>query len=285
MRTHGLGLTRCGSRVFVTAIIGFALAAASCSNAGDGAIRTQELTEDAPQTSERKPATDLESGGTQESDSSSNRQVKFASGDSAYIFDQDQLRTYELTLPEENLAELDADPAAEEYVAGTLTFDGESLPVGIRYKGSVGAFIGCLTGGNPMEPSGAKSCTKLSMKVKINWDGADTEFYGVRKLQFHSQNLDPTQMHDRLGYWLFRQMGVHAPRSVHARLIVNGEYVGLFSLVEQIDRRFTRENFDDGTGNLHIHRLAGFSGILAASGGIDVKMDRITNRGLINPFE
>ena len=175
---------------------------------------------------------------------------RYASGDSEYLFDQEKLHTFELTLSEQNLAYLDSAPGLEEYVPGTLTFEGESLPVGIRYKGSVGAWVGCLTG-DFFEAEGEKSCTKLSMKVKLNWEDTDNTFYNVKKLQFHSQNLDPTKMHERLGYWLFREMGVPAPRSVHARLIINGEYNGIFALTEQIDGRFTRENFNDGTGNLY----------------------------------
>ena len=45
----------------------------------------------------------------------------------------------------------------------------------------------------------------------------------------------------------FSEKGVPAPRSVHARLFINGEYNGIFALTEQIDGRFTRENFEDGT--------------------------------------
>ena len=172
--------------------------------------------------------------------------------DSAYIFDQSALHTFELTISEEDLAFLDADPIAEEYVPGSLTFEGETVEnIGVRYKGSIGAFVGCLSGANPLIPSGEKTCTKLSMKLKINYDGSDQEFYGLKKLQFHSQNLDRSQMHDRLGYHLFREMGVPAPRSSHARVLINGEYAGLFSLVEQVDGRFTREVFDDGDGNLY----------------------------------
>ena len=54
---------------------------------------------------------------------------------SDYIFDQDRLHTFELTLPERNLEKLDNDPTAEKYVEGSLTFEGETLsPIGIRYK-------------------------------------------------------------------------------------------------------------------------------------------------------
>ena len=177
---------------------------------------------------------------------------RWASGDDEYLYDQEQLHTFELDLPDDDLAEIDADPAAEEYVEASLTFDGETIePVGLRYKGSVGAFVGCTAGANPLAPDGPKACTKLSMQVKINWEDPDREFYGVRRLQFHSQNLDGSLMHERLGYWLWREMGVPAPRSTHARVVINGEYVGLFALTEEIDGRFTRENFDDGSGNLY----------------------------------
>ena len=121
----------------------------------------------------------------------------------------------------------------------------------VRHKGSIGSYSGCVDGPDPLVPSGAKTCTKISMKLKINWDDSSTEFFGQRKLVFNSQNRDPSMMHERLGYWLFREMGVTAPRSTHARVMLNGEYLGIFALTEQVDGRFTRANFDDGTGNLY----------------------------------
>ena len=176
----------------------------------------------------------------------------YLSEDSDYIFNQAALHTFELKLPVASLEQLDNDPTAEEYVAGTLIFQGDTIsPVGIRYKGSIGAFVNCLSGSGFLNPSGYKTCTKLSMKVKINWEGREERFFGLKKIQLHSQNNDASQMRDRLGYWLFKEMGVPSPRAVHARLVVNGEYVGLFSLVEQIDGRFTRHNFEDGKGNLY----------------------------------
>lgn len=173
--------------------------------------------------------------------------------DSDYLFDQDQLHTYELTISDENLAFLDSDPAAEEYVEGSLTFEGETLDaVGIRYKGSVGSFLACTDGPNPFDPSGSKTCDKLSMKIKINWeDNKKIEFYGLRKVQLHALNLDSTLMHDRLGYWMFEQAGVVGPRSTHARLMINGEFAGLFAMTEQIDGRLVRDRFEDGTGNIY----------------------------------
>ena len=81
--------------------------------------------------------------------------------DSDYIFDQESLHTFELKIPSNALAEIDADPAAEENVEGMLIFKGDTVsPVGIRYKGDIGAFVGCLSGKDVFDPSG-----DLSMKL------------------------------------------------------------------------------------------------------------------------
>ena len=171
---------------------------------------------------------------------------------SDFIFDQNELRTFELKLTEKDLEKIDGDPTAEQYVEGMLIFEGDTIsPVGIRYKGSVGAWVGCVDGPNLFEPSGKKICTKLSTKVKINWKDRDEKFYGLNKLQFHAQNLDKSHLRERLGYWLFKAMGVETSRSVHARLVINGEFSGLYALTEQIDDAFTDYHFDDKDGNLY----------------------------------
>jgi spore coat protein CotH len=168
------------------------------------------------------------------------------------LFRQNNLPILEINLPTGALDYINSDPTAEIYVEGSLTYNGETIsPIGIRYKGSVGAFVGGVSGENWTNPSGRKTATKLSMKFKINWKGYHSTFYNLKTLQLHSMNLDNSQMHDRLGYWLFRKMGVPAPRCVHTKLYINGEYNGLFSLVEQIDEQFTEYHFSDGSGNLY----------------------------------
>ena len=106
-----------------------------------------------------------------------NGSEKYLNLNSDYIFDQKELRTYNLILPNSSLAEIDSDPVAEKYVEGMLVFEKDTIsPVGIRYKGSIGAFVGCTSGPDFSNPSGYKTCTKLSMKVKINWKGRDEKF-------------------------------------------------------------------------------------------------------------
>ena len=79
----------------------------------------------------------------------------YLNGNSDYIYDQESLHTFELKIPESSLRKIDSDPTKEEYVEGMLIFQGDTLsPVGIRYKGSVGAFVGCTSGKDPFNPSG-----------------------------------------------------------------------------------------------------------------------------------
>ena len=172
--------------------------------------------------------------------------------DANFLFDDDTIRTYELVVEPEDMEFLNNDPVAEVYVPATLKFEGQEYEsVGLRYKGSAGSFINC-TQGFTFPPSGPKTCIKLSMKVKINYGDSDLKFHGLKKLQFHSMNSDESLMKERLAYYLFRSMGIPAPRTAPTRLVINGELVGLFLLVEQIDGRFTRSRFEEGgKGNLY----------------------------------
>ena len=137
--------------------------------------------------------------------------------DASSIFDRSEILTFELAVAPENMEFLDADPVAEEYVPATLSFEGEEYAeVGLRYKGSIGSFVGCTeVFGFP--PSGAKTCVKLSMKVKINHTDTDLKFHGLKKLQFHAMNTDASLMRERLSYYLFREMGIPAPRTAAMR--------------------------------------------------------------------
>lgn len=178
--------------------------------------------------------------------------VDLGAEDAAYLFDSDEVHTFDLRLNEEDLAFLDADPKAEQYVPGELIFEGQRVkPVGIRYKGSTGAFVGCLSD-SFLPPSGHKVCPRLSLKVKVDYGDPEAKFYGQKKLLFHAMNRDRSLMRERLGYGLYREMGVHASRTAHVRLLINGELSGIYLLVEEVDGRFTRSRFDDGgEGNLY----------------------------------
>jgi len=164
------------------------------------------------------------------------------------LFDEDSIRTYEILIDSDSLAKIDANPTAEEYVQARAFIVGSDTigPVGIRYKGNEGAWWGCTS----EQLSGYKTCAKLPMKIKINWN-RDTTFFGMKKFQLQAMNTYTDQLREKVGYWFYRRMGVAAPRVAHIRLKINGKEAGLFAHVEEIDGRFTNYHFDDGSGNLY----------------------------------
>jgi spore coat protein CotH len=162
-----------------------------------------------------------------------------------YVFDPEELRTYELEIDERDWRWLNRHARDEDYVLGRLRFEGEVWEqIGVRYKGAVSLR-------NCFDEEGERICSKLSLKLKFNVCD-ESRFHGLKKLNFHSNRSDPSLLRERLAYSLFGDMGCPASRAAHAHLEVNGDALGLFTLVEQVDGRFARMRFPDGgEGNVY----------------------------------
>jgi len=161
------------------------------------------------------------------------------------VFDETALRTFELEVAPADWQELQDNAQAEQYVPATLRYDGGTYgPIGLRYKGGYGTLALCFDG------SGNRTCPKLSMKLKFDEYVDDLRFYGLKKLNLHSMVRDPSHLHDRLAYAVYRDAGVAAPRAVHGRLVINGELQGVFAVIEEIDGRFARDRFG-ADGNVY----------------------------------
>jgi hypothetical protein len=125
-----------------------------------------------------------------------------------------------------------------------LEFAGRDYPdVSVRYKGN-GTWMS------------SRASLKRSMKVDLN-DGRRGRTLGdATKLNFHTCVTDPSWMNEVLSHRLFRDAGVPAPRTAYARvyLTVPGEhehrYVGLYSIVENVDNSFAYDRFGTKKGAL-----------------------------------
>ena len=168
---------------------------------------------------------------------------------SAQVFDPTVVRRFELTVAPADWQWLQDHARDEAYVRADLRYgDVVRSQIGLRFKGGVGSLQLCFNG------AGQRTCPKLSMKLHFDEYVDGQRFAGLEHLDFHAMMRDPSHMKDRIGYGLFRQAGVPAPRSVHARLIINGADQGLFALVEEIDDEFVEDHFrpiDGGEGNLY----------------------------------
>ncbi|MGH7599414.1 MAG: CotH kinase family protein [bacterium] len=64
------------------------------------------------------------------------------------------------------------------------------------------------------------------------------KFREHREYVLSAQNGDPTKLNSTVGFWAFRQAGLLAPEAEPAAVYLNGEYQGLYYLIEPIDADF-----------------------------------------------
>jgi hypothetical protein len=129
-----------------------------------------------------------------------------------------------------------------EYVHAAIDFNGKAFQdVAIRYKGN----------STYMQ---SRNSLKRSLKLDLNKYVKGQKIGGVSKLNLHSNVTDAGWMNEPLSYRLFRDGGVPAPRTSYARvyLTVAGkydrQYVGLYSVVEDIDNTFAQDRFETRDG-------------------------------------
>ena len=97
---------------------------------------------------------------------------------------------------------------------------------------------------------GTRSPTKPGLRVDFNRFSSGQTFLGLRAVHLKNNVTDASNMHERLSMLLMRRMGIPAPREVSARLFVNDEYVGVYTLVESVDKEFLQRVFGENDGFL-----------------------------------
>jgi hypothetical protein len=102
---------------------------------------------------------------------------------------------------------------------------------------------------------GSRSAVKPGLRVDFDRYNSDRQFLGLQSLILRNNTQDPSMLHERMSFKLMREMGITAPRAAHARLYVNGEYVGLYMLVESIDEAFVQDRFHE-KGHLYEYQYA-----------------------------
>ncbi|MBN2342806.1 MAG: CotH kinase family protein, partial [Deltaproteobacteria bacterium] len=167
---------------------------------------------------------------------------------SQWVFDEGTIRIYRLTMAADDWTHLQEEGVDEEYVSADLEVDGQTWNnIGVRLKGSY-SLDSCWSMGTRLWDG---HCQKISMKLDFTEFDDTLRFKEMKKINLHSMSADLTKMHERLGYHLFRAIGLVAPRSVPAQVYVNDTYLGIFQAVENVDGRFTANRFPGaGDGNL-----------------------------------
>ena len=86
---------------------------------------------------------------------------------------------------------------------------------------------------------------KMQFVISFNENNEDGRYRGRRKLALDMPRSDWTFLRHRLGLYALRSIGAPAQCANNARLFVNGEYYGLYSNIERMDRELLERLFPE----------------------------------------
>lgn len=139
---------------------------------------------------------------------------------------------------EKLLADYDSTINTEDniYRPAKLVIDGTTLQtVGFRIKGFTSA------GAHPF---------KKPFRIDFNEFVKGQNYDGIKKLSLNNAAFDPSVMRDVLAFDVLRNAGVPASRTAYTRVYLNDKYLGLYIMVEQVDKEFAQSRFNNDSGNL-----------------------------------
>ncbi len=132
-----------------------------------------------------------------------------------------ELRSYQITCDSSDFAYILAHPEENIYIDCEFEYDGQTWnDARFRIRGET-----------------SRLYPKKSFKV--NFD-ADDRFFERDKMNLVSEWTDPTFSREYLAYDMYQRSGLYASETWFARLYVNGDYIGLYLDVEEIDEHYLR---------------------------------------------
>jgi uncharacterized protein (TIGR03437 family) len=105
--------------------------------------------------------------------------------------------------------------------------------------------------------TGSRSPIKPGIRVDFNRYDENQQFLGLNAVELKNMAQDASMLRDRVVMASFRRMGLVASRYAHARLYINGQYAGVYAMVESIDKPFLKHNFGENDGYLYENKWTG----------------------------
>lgn len=159
------------------------------------------------------------------------------------IYAQDRLPTFELELTP---AELEA--IEEEWVIGDDNNTPEHPLTSFKYEDTVITDASVRLRGNSSHWPDQK---KMQFEVSFNTYDKKGRFQGLKRVLFDAAEYNRSFLRDRLALAILRDVGLAAPCANNARIVLNGEYYGLFTNIEKVDSEFLERHFEAPNGNLY----------------------------------
>jgi spore coat protein CotH len=150
------------------------------------------------------------------------------------LFDGSHLHEVQISMADADWAQLRATYQLNTNYDATLTIDGQRIAdSSIRSRGS-----------------GTRNGIKPGLRVDFNRKVKSQTFRGFKMLVLDNMYNDSSFLREQLAFAVFEEEGILVPREVYARLSVNGQYWGLYAIVEPVDKVFVTAHVDGGEGNL-----------------------------------
>lgn len=145
------------------------------------------------------------------------------------VFDQASFRTFRFSLDPAEWDALVADPHDETWRRAAMDWDGEVVAdVALRASG--------VTTRIPGHP-------KPSLRLDFDVFAPGRRWRGLGHLRLDAFVRDESFLRDRLSYAVYRELGLAAPRAVHARVEVNGAFTGVYGVEEVVKKPFLERHF------------------------------------------
>lgn len=173
-----------------------------------------------------------------------NEKMQAEAKDGAYnrFFLKDALQTVSIEIEEEAFADILAHAVEKpSAMAESVTIGGETeWYVGLKTKGNY------TLEHTAMDPNNSKRFSfsvNFGKYVKKKSHGEKQNFYGCNKISFNNFFFDKTQMKEFCSMMLMQEMGVVTPQFGLAKLYINGEYYGVYFMVESMDSSVIEQHF------------------------------------------
>ena len=159
------------------------------------------------------------------------------------FYDADRLHEVRITLPVgdwDTILDGLKQRGNGERMLGSVVVDGVRYDsVGVRYKGNSSYHNVRKSGG-----------TKLPFNIKLDYVRPEQGLPGgYNSIKLSNGFRDPGFIREVLAYELANRY-MHAPHCALAKVYVNGEYFGLYSSTESIDKRFLKKHFANNDSTL-----------------------------------
>lgn len=106
--------------------------------------------------------------------------------------------------------------------------------------------------------NGSRDPRKPGLKLSFKRSSDSGPFLGLDSLILGNLAQDGTMLKNGLSFELYRRMGVIAPRLSYARVHINREYWGLYTVAEEVDEAFIQDRFGQRDGYLYEYSWADY---------------------------